>query len=148
MKILMVCLGNICRSPLAEGVMQHLVKENGLDWHIDSAGTGGWHAGENPDRRSIRTARKHGIDISQQVCRQFSVDDFDAFDTILVMDTDNYRDVISLARDDKDVEKVRLLIIYQNIPDPYAEDNLFEPVFKLIEDGCKAFIHSLKDATV
>ena len=141
----MVCLGNICRSPLAEGIMQHLAKENGLDWHIDSAGTGGWHAGSNPDRRSVRTARKHGIDISGQVCRQFSVNDFDAFDIILVMDTDNYRDVISLARDDKDVEKVRLLIIYQNIPDPYVEDNLFEPVFKLIEDGCRAFIHAFKD---
>jgi protein-tyrosine phosphatase len=76
MKILMVCLGNICRSPLAEGVMQHLADKQNLDWQIDSAGTGNWHVGEGPDRRSVRTARNHGIDISRQVCRQFRRSDF------------------------------------------------------------------------
>src|ERR1700687_5114089 len=108
MKILMVCLGNICRSPLAEGIMQHLANENGLDWHIDSAGTGNWHVGEGPDRRSTRTARKFGIDISGQVCRQFKVSDFDAFDQIFVMDKSNLSDVVALARNTDDVKKVKL----------------------------------------
>ncbi len=86
MKILMVCLGNICRSPLAEGIMQHLVKQHGLDWEVDSAGTGNWHVGQGPDKRSTRVARDNGIDISGQVCRVFNVRDFDTFDHILVMD--------------------------------------------------------------
>jgi protein-tyrosine phosphatase len=94
MKILMVCLGNICRSPLAEGVMQHLADEEGLDWQVDSAGTGNWHVGEAPDRRSIRTARNHDVDISKQACRQFRQSDFNKFDHIFVMDKYNLSDVL------------------------------------------------------
>jgi protein-tyrosine phosphatase len=86
----MVCLGNICRSPLAEGVMQHLANKHGLDWRVDSAGTGGWHVGEGPDRRSVRAAQNNGIDISQQICRKFRKSDFDEFDLIFVMDKSNY----------------------------------------------------------
>ena len=78
----MVCLGNICRSPLAEGIMRHLADEQGLGWEIDSAGTGNWHVGEGPDRRSIRAAQAHGIDISGQVCRLFKIGDFDIYDHI------------------------------------------------------------------
>jgi len=136
----MVCLGNICRSPLAEGVMQQLARENGLNWQVDSAGTGSWHLGKSPDRRSIRVARKYGVDISGQVCRLFSVDDFDAFDLILVMDNNNLRDVLSMARDDEDAKKVRLLLADKVVPDPYYDDDLFEPVFKLIVVGCKEII--------
>jgi len=136
----MVCLGNICRSPLAEGVMQQLARENGLNWQVDSAGTGSWHLGKSPDRRSIRVARKYGVDISGQVCRLFSVDDFDAFDLILVMDNNNLRDVLSMARDDEDAKKVRLLLSDKVVPDPYYDDDLFEPVFKLIVVGCKEII--------
>src|SRR5260221_6740777 len=98
MKILMVCLGNICRSPLAEGIMQHLAKENGLDWQVDSAGTGNWHVGEGPDRRSVRTARNHGIDISRQVCRLFRISDFDEVDIIFVMDKSKLSDILAIAR--------------------------------------------------
>lgn len=136
----MVCLGNICRSPLAEGVMQHLVDEQGLGWQVDSAGTGNWHVGEGPDRRSIRTARNHGIDISKQVCRQFSRHDFSNFDHILVMDKYNLSDVLNMAPDEESTAKVKLLLGNREVPDPYYYDNQFEPVFELIELGCKNFI--------
>jgi len=120
--------------------MQQLARENGLNWQVDSAGTGSWHLGKSPDRRSIRVARKYGVDISGQVCRLFSVDDFDAFDLILVMDNNNLRDVLSMARDDEDAKKVRLLLSDKVVPDPYYDDDLFEPVFKLIVVGCKEII--------
>ncbi|MDB4925462.1 MAG: colonic acid production protein [Mucilaginibacter sp.] len=137
----MVCLGNICRSPLAEGIMQHLADEQGLNWEIDSAGTGDWHIGQGPDRRSVCTAREHGIDISKQVCRLFRVSDFDTFDHILVMDKNNLSNVLAMARNDEDVKKVRLLLTDNKIvPDPYHDDAQFEPVYKLIEDGCREFI--------
>ncbi|RZA02258.1 MAG: low molecular weight phosphotyrosine protein phosphatase [Sphingobacteriaceae bacterium] len=140
MKILMVCLGNICRSPLAEGIMQHLVKQNGLDWEVDSAGTGSWHVGQGPDRRSTRVAQENGVDISRQVCRVFSVNDFDEFDHILLMDRNNLRDVLAKARTHHDRQKVSLLLGEDTVPDPYYDDTQFAPVFKLIEQGCKGFI--------
>lgn len=143
MKILMVCLGNICRSPLAEGIMQHLVKEDGLDWQIDSAGTGNWHVGEGPDRRSTRTAHNHGVDISKQVCRQFSKNDFNEFDLILVMDRNNLSHVLSMAPDKQAATKVKLLLGNKEVPDPYYDDNQFEPVFGLIEQGCRDIIKQL-----
>jgi low molecular weight protein-tyrosine phosphatase len=140
MKILMVCLGNICRSPLAEGIMQRLAKENGLDWHIDSAGTGNWHVGEGPDRRSTRTASNHGIDISRQVCRLFRISDFDTFDQIFVMDKNNLSDILAMARNDEDAKKVKLLLGDKIVPDPYYDDAQFEPVFKMIEKRCMVII--------
>jgi protein-tyrosine phosphatase len=143
MKLLMVCLGNICRSPLAEGIMQHLVDEQGLDWQIDSAGTGGWHVGEGPDRRSVRTARHHGIDISKQVCRQFSKRDFSNFDHIYVMDKFNLSDVLAMAPDEQAADKVKLLLGNREVPDPYYDEDMFEPVFELIEIGCKGIIREL-----
>ena len=144
MKILMVCLGNICRSPLAEGIMQHLAQQKGLDWEIDSAGTGDWHIGSGPDRRSTRVAQKYGIDISGQVCRLFRKSDFDTFDHILVMDRSNLSNVTALARNADDAQKVSLLLVDKTVPDPYHDDTQFEPVFKLIEQGCKAFIERYK----
>ncbi len=143
MKILMVCLGNICRSPLAHGIMEHLVKENGLDWEVDSAGTGNWHVGEGPDRRSVRAARNHGVDISNQVCRVFNVHDFDVFDRIFVMDRNNLSDVLAKARNKHDEQKVKLLLGDKIVPDPYYDDAQFEPVFKMIEDGCKKIVKDL-----
>jgi protein-tyrosine phosphatase len=143
MKILMVCLGNICRSPLAEGIMQHLAHEQGLDWYVDSAGTGNWHVGQGPDRRSTRTASNHGIDISGQVCRLFRLSDFDTFDKIFVMDKSNLSDILALARNEEDAQKVTLLLGDKIVPDPYYDDEQFEPVFKLIEDGCRAIIKQL-----
>ncbi|MES2376460.1 MAG: low molecular weight protein-tyrosine-phosphatase [Bacteroidota bacterium] len=144
MKILMVCLGNICRSPLAEGIMQHLAGKQGLNWQIDSAGTGDWHIGEGPDRRSVRVAQQFGIDISQQICRLFRPSDFDAFDQILVMDKSNLSNILAMARNEDDRKKVSLLLVDQIVPDPYHDDRQFEPVFRLIEEGCKAFIQRYK----
>jgi protein-tyrosine phosphatase len=144
MKILMVCLGNICRSPLAEGIMQHLVKQQGLNWTIDSAGTGNWHVGEGPDHRSVSVARQFGVDISKQVCRQFKPDDFDRFDLILVMDKNNLADVLAQARNEADTGKVKLLLTDKEVPDPYYDNTQFEPVYRLIEGGCKDVIAAFK----
>ena len=139
----MVCLGNICRSPIAEGVMQHLADERGLDWQVDSAGTGGWHVGEGPDRRSVRTAKNHGIDISGQVCRKFRKSDFEDFDHIFVMDRSNLHDVTAMAPDNAAIAKVKLLLGDKEVPDPYYDDTLFEPVFRMVENGCLDIIKRL-----
>lgn len=136
----MVCLGNICRSPLAEGIMQHLADKAGLDWQVDSAGTGDWHVGQGPDRRSIKAARDQGIDISKQVCRLFRTRDFDEFDLILVMDKSNLSNVLAMARNDEDRKKVKMILGDNIVPDPYYDDAQFAPVFKLIEAGCKEII--------
>ncbi|MXV14611.1 low molecular weight protein-tyrosine-phosphatase [Hufsiella ginkgonis] len=140
MKILMVCLGNICRSPLAHGIMEHEVKKAGLDWDVDSAGTGNWHVGEPPDRRSIAVAKNYGIDISSQCCRVFNVKDFDEYDRIYVMDRSNLADVLRLARNDGDRQKVQLLLKNDIVPDPYYDNALFDPVFVMIEKACKRII--------
>jgi len=139
----MVCLGNICRSPLAHGILEHMAKEQGLDWEVDSAGTGNWHVGEAPDRRSIRTAARHGIDISSKVCRLFSVSDFDTYDHIFVMDRNNLSDILAMARNKEDTQKVRLLLGDKIVPDPYYDDSQFEPVFRMIEAGCREIIRKL-----
>lgn len=139
----MVCLGNICRSPLAEGIMQHLADEQHLGWEIDSAGTGDWHIGQGPDRRSTRVARERGVDISKQICRQFRVSDFEYFDQILVMDKNNLADVLALAPNTQAAQKVKLLLGDKEVPDPYYDDKLFDPVFDLIENGCKTVIKDL-----
>jgi len=137
----MVCLGNICRSPLAEGIMQHMADGQGLDWQVDSAGTGGWHVGEGPDRRSTHTAKGRGIDISKQVCRKFGKADFDEFDHIFVMDKMNLSDVLAMAPNAEAAKKVKLLLGDKEVPDPYYDNNQFEPVFDLIEKGCKVIIN-------
>ncbi len=143
MKILMVCLGNICRSPLAHGILEHLAKEQGLDWEIESAGTGNWHIGEGPDRRSTRTAREHGIDISGQICRLFRISDFDYYDHIFVMDKSNLADVLAMARNDEDHKKVKLLLGDKIVPDPYYDDAQFEPVFLMVEKRCQEILKEL-----
>ena len=143
----MVCLGNICRSPLAEGILKHKVRQNGLDWTVDSAGTGFWHTGELPDRRSITVARKYGIDITDQRARQFQPADFERFDRILVMDTQNRRDVLRHARHDEHRAKVQLILDYlypgqdESVPDPYYDDNGFEEVFDMLDQACSAFVN-------
>lgn len=138
MKILMVCLGNICRSPLAEGIMRQLAKTRGLDWEIDSAGTGNWHVGQSPDHRSVKEARKNGVDISGLRGRQFQIADFDTFDLIYVMDRSNYTDVLRKARNEADKAKVHFLLPeQQEVPDPWFDDALFTPVYKMIYDACK-----------
>ena len=142
----MVCLGNICRSPLAEGILEHKVKQQGLEWEIDSAGTGAYHAGELPDARSIAVAKKYGIDLTNQRARQFKVADFDSFDKIYVMDASNYRNVVHLARNEADKAKVELIrnVVRPNwneqVPDPYWNDNGFEEVFQMLDEACDHII--------
>lgn len=152
MKILMVCLGNICRSPLAEGIMQAKAQAHNLPWEIDSAGTGSWHAGERPDSRSIRTGRNHGIDIARQRARQVKDEDFDRFDLILAMDSNNYADLLRLARTDEQRSKVAMIMNYlhpgenREVPDPYYHNGLFEQVYQLLDAACDQIIHSYKGA--
>ena len=121
--------------------MRQLAQEKGLDWTIDSAGTGNWHVGHPPDRRSIKVAKRHGIDISGLRGRQFGTADFDNFDKIFVMDLDNYRNVLLKARTDADQQKVQLLLDGQReVPDPWYDDALFEPVYEMICEACERVI--------
>jgi len=139
-KILMVCLGNICRSPLAEGILRS--KLPGEKYIVDSAGTGNYHIGSKPDKRSIDVARKYGLDITDQKGRQFSTRDFDEFDLIYVMDNSNYENVVKLARNENDIAKVRIILneVYPNqnydVPDPYHDTSKgFENVFKMLDEA-------------
>lgn len=150
MRVLMVCLGNICRSPLAEGILKHKIQQQGLSgWAVDSAGTGNWHVGELPDHRSIATARQYGIDLTDQRARQFQAADFEQFDHILVMDTQNFRDVLLLARSDEHRAKVRLILDLthpnetRSVPDPYHDDDGFEAVYRMLDQACDRIIEGL-----
>ena len=136
----MVCLGNICRSPLAHGILEHLAREKGLDWEIDSAGTGNWHVGQQPDKRSIAVAKKYGVDISGQCCRQFDISDFEKYDHILVMDYSNLNDVKALAPGEADHQKVALFLKDGIVPDPYYDDNEFDPVYCMVEKRCREIL--------
>jgi protein-tyrosine phosphatase len=147
--VLMVCLGNICRSPLAEGILRNKVEGLGLKAYIDSAGTSNFHIGDYPDRRSIANAKKHGIDISKLKARQFAVEDFDTFDFIFVMDESNYNNVISLARNEADIKKVDLILncVFgnKNVPDPYyGNEEGFEEVFQLLDKACENIASGFK----
>ena len=141
-KILMVCLGNICRSPLAQGILES--KINSKDVFVDSAGTAAYHVGNLPDERSIAVARKYGLDITNQRARKFIVDDFNTFDLIYVMDESNYQNIVSLAKSKEDIEKVKLILEEKtanknvNVPDPYyGGDKGFENVYKMLDEVCE-----------
>lgn len=149
-RVLMVCLGNICRSPLAEGILRSKVDGNRV--LIDSAGTGGWHVGELPDARSIEVARKNEIDITDQRCRRFSHSDFEEHDLIYVMDRSNLSDVLSMARDHRDRGKVRLILDElfpgegREVPDPYyGGAGGFDRVYKLLDEACEVIANRFKD---
>ena len=136
----MVCLGNICRSPLAEGILKYKTK----NLEVDSAGTAGYHIGKQPDFRSIDIAKKYDIDLTSQRARQFSTRDFDDFDKIYVMDNDNYSKIISLARNQEDMDKVDLILNeiypkeYKSVPDPYyGGDEGFQNIYNLLETSCE-----------
>ncbi len=153
MKLLMVCLGNICRSPVAEGVMRHKIAQHHLTGvEVDSAGTSNYHVGEHPDIRSQQNALKHQIDISKLKARQFTEKDFDDFDKIFVMDTSNYQNVLALARNESDKNKIELILnrlfpnTNQSVPDPYfgGEDG-FENVFNLLDKACENIALTLKE---
>ncbi|MCR9286646.1 MAG: low molecular weight phosphotyrosine protein phosphatase [Bacteroidetes bacterium] len=150
MKILMVCLGNICRSPLAEGILKRKVKMNNLDWQVDSAGTGGWHVGALPDSRSIQVARKNGIDITDQRARKFQTSDLDQFDLIFAMDSSNYQNIVRHSVSDDQKEKVQLIMnmvqpgMNESVPDPYWDDNGFDQVFHMLEEACDQVIEKFR----
>jgi protein-tyrosine phosphatase len=147
-KILMVCLGNICRSPLAEGILKSKIDSNNI--FVDSAGTGHWHIGKKPDPRSIEVAKKHQLDITDQRGRQFSKQDFDDFDYIFVMDNSNKKDVLSIARNDSDKEKIHLMLneIFPNenmdVPDPYyGGSEGFQNVYRMLDLSCDSIANRL-----
>ncbi|MDA0701481.1 MAG: low molecular weight protein-tyrosine-phosphatase [Flavobacteriaceae bacterium] len=149
--VLMVCLGNICRSPLAEGILKS--KLNTQQFYVTSAGTGPWHVGNAPDPRSIEIAQRHNLDITDQRGRQFSAYDFEEFDHIYVMDKSNFQDVVRLAHTDLEKAKVSLLldVLFPNenvdVPDPYygGKDG-FSAVYDLIDQACERIAEDLNQS--
>lgn len=149
----MVCLGNICRSPLAEGILRKKLEKRELH-HItvDSAGTSSYHTGECPDTRSMRNALSHGVDISGLRARQFTVDDFDEFDLIYAMDASNYGNIMELARNERDKRKVEMILNVlhpgsnMSVPDPYfGGEQGFENVFVMLDKACEIIADMLKE---
>ncbi len=148
MKILMVCLGNICRSPLAEGILQHKATLAKLNWFIDSAGTGNYHIGEAPHTLSQKVAALNGIDISKQKARQFVATDMLHFDKIYVMDSENYQNVKKISGSLFDASKTNLLLNEvtpnqnKSVPDPwYDTEKAYHEVFAMISNACDAIIN-------
>ncbi|WP_306142052.1 low molecular weight protein-tyrosine-phosphatase [Roseibium sp. MMSF_3412] len=146
-KVLFVCLGNICRSPLAEGIFSGLVDDADLtgDFQIESAGTGAWHIGNPPDPRSVDVAERHGIDISHQQARTVTLEDFDRFDVIVAMDRDNLAKLTAMS--DAPRAEIRLLFNAppMDVPDPYfGGPEGFEDVFQLIRSGCENMLTTLR----
>lgn len=146
MKVLMVCLGNICRSPLAQGILEYHLHQQNIYWTVDSAGTGGWHAGELPDSRSIAVAKKYGIDITPQRARKLNGYDLENFDLIFAMDASNYNDILKLSQNKAERDKVKLIMneVYpgqnKQVPDPYYNDHGFEEVFQMLDLACRQLI--------
>lgn len=150
MRILFVCLGNICRSPLAEGIFNHKANQLGLNVEADSAGFERFHRGDPADSRSVNVARAHGIDLSGHIARMFTVRDFDQYDRIYVMDSTNYNDVMGVARDSNDESKVDYImnLMYPGenrpVPDPwYGGKEGFEKVFQMLDQACDALIKEI-----
>jgi len=145
MKILMVCLGNICRSPLAEGILRSKAKH--LNLIIDSAGTAGYHVGSAPDSRSIEIADKHNINLRDQRARQFNRADFKQFDIIYAMDTNNYANLIALSNNEEEREKVKIILneispnLCESVPDPYyGGKNGFQEVYDMLDKACDKIV--------
>src|SRR5690625_398196 len=152
MKFLMICLGNICRSPLAEGILKEKIKAANLPWEVDSAGTSGWHDGNPPDPRSIEIADKYGTDISDQVSRKVRSIDIDDFDRILVMDEQNLQDVLRYCHTDEERAKVKKIMSYLpdppkiDVPDPYYGTFGFDEVYQMLDEACTRLIEVEKEA--
>lgn len=152
--VLFICLGNICRSPAAEGIMKSLVEKEGMsdDFFIDSAAIGSWHIGQLPDSRMRKCGAEHGYRFDSHA-RQFQKSDFQHFDLIVVMDNENYRAITSMASSQADKDKVVRIADYlthhreyTTVPDPYYGDNSdFELVIELLEDACQGLLDSIKE---
>lgn len=147
-KILMVCLGNICRSPLAQGLLASKLPKN--DFFVDSAGTGNWHVGKQPDERSIAVAERNNLDISLQKGRLFLPSDLETFDYIYVMDNSNYNDVIAMTTNEDQKSKVQLILneLFPgenvDVPDPYyGLQNGFDTVYKMLDETCEVIAKKL-----
>jgi protein-tyrosine phosphatase len=151
-KILMVCLGNICRSPMAEGIMQAKIKKYKLDVEVDSAGFEPFHSGDAPDFRAVKVMKEHGMDISGQRSRLFLESDFDDFDRIYVMDSGNYKDVKSVARSEDQMQKVDYILNISNpgsnkpVPDPYYGGSQgFEKTYQLLDSAAELIAIQIKN---
>lgn len=148
-KVLMVCLGNICRSPLAEGILKS--KIGALNIEVDSAGTAAYHVGNLPDTRSVQVAKKYGVDITDQRARKFEISDFEEFDLIYAMDASNFNNILALTENDEQKAKV-LMIMNEaepdcdiSVPDPYyGGDGGFENVYRMLDEACDVIIDKLK----
>ena len=147
MRVLMVCLGNICRSPMADGWLRHKAKNLGLSIEVDSAGTANYHVGSQPDHRMRRISMEYGVSIDELRARQFSVADFDNYDIIFAMDKSNEQNILRLARNETDKQKVRLFLneLHPNqdleVPDPYYGTELnFREVIELLDQATHAFL--------
>ena len=155
MRILFVCMGNICRSPTAEGVMRRLLRDARLEGvEVESAGTGGWHAGEPPDERAAMAASRRGVTL-EGAARQVTVADFRRFDLLIALDRANLRELLAIAPDDEGAEKVRLLREFDpasgggdlDVPDPYyGGDRGFENVLDMVEAACRGLLDELRAA--
>ena len=152
-RVLMVCLGNICRSPLAEGILKSKVDSSKV--FVDSAGTGSWHIGSKPDQRSIAIAKWNNLDITDQRGRQFSKKDFEDFDYIFTMDNSNFKDVIEMAETDEDRQKVHLILeeVFPSenvdVPDPYhGGEQGFENVYMMLNEACESIAEKLEKGTL
>lgn len=149
MKILMVCLGNICRSPVAEGVMKSKIRKYNLKAAVDSAGTSGWHDGALPDGRSMKNAAKNGIDISDQRSRRVLVSDFELFDVIYAMDESNYNNLVKLSPPQFH-KKIKMILneshpgSNRSVPDPYYTEDGFDEVHDLLEEACETIAFNMK----
>lgn len=148
-KVLMVCLGNICRSPLAEGILKSKIGDFNI--HVDSAGTGAYHVGNLPDARSVQVARKYEIDITDQRARKLEVSDLEVFDLIYAMDASNYNHILALATNEKQKAKVFMIMNEVepaedvSVPDPYyGGDGGFENVYQMLDEACDAIINKIK----
>jgi len=149
-KILVVCLGNICRSPMAEGILRDRIKKAGKNAIVDSAGTSDYHNGAPPDLRAIKTLSQKGIDISGLAARNFTVRDFDDFDYIYAMDFSNYMNIISKARNEEDKAKVAMIMDIvspgnnRSVPDPfYGSWDGFEEVYEMLDEASKRIAENL-----
>lgn len=152
MRILMVCLGNICRSPLAEGILQHMAVRAGLNWQVESAGTNGFHNGEAPHPLSQKVARINGIDISKQRSRKITGADFEQYDIIYAMAGDVIDDMQRIAGKKFKPEKTKLLLeelypgLHRDVPDPwYGAEPGYHEVFQLINDACAVIVNKYRE---